>query len=340
MILFRADGNVQIGSGHVMRCLSIADEFRRKQKESLFVLADNTFQTLIEGRGYGVHILGSDYRNFDGELEQMKKATDRYHPEMVIVDSYFVSKEYLRALKEIARLIYIDDLATFAYPVDVLINYNAYAPDIDYKRLYRKANIAMPVTILGIEYVPLRDMFRNVPVREQKPTVQDILISTGGADPIHLALKLVRHIVQNTYPQTYHFLIGAMNPDYEQILNVAAGHENIRIHYQVKDMKSLISSCDLVVSAAGSTMYEISACGVPMITYILADNQIPGARAFEKLGLAIFCGDLRANACAEIQIMKAIDLLANNYALRKKIGEKMQRMVDGYGADRLIRVIN
>ena len=73
-----------------------------------------------------------------------------------------------------------------------------------------------------------------------------------------------------------------------------------------------------------------------MITYVLADNQILGARAFEKLGLAVFCGDLRTNACAEAQIMNAIEFLANNYTMRKKIGEKMQRMVDGNGADRLV----
>ena len=102
-------------------------------------------------------------------------------------------------------------------------------------------------------------------------------------------------------------------------------------------MKALICSCDLAVSAAGSTMYEIAACGVPMIAYILADNQIPGAKTFAKLGLAVSCGDLRNKENAATILMDAVDRTAKNYVLRKQISEKMQNMVDGFGADRLAR---
>ena len=78
-------------------------------------------------------------------------------------------------------------------------------------------------------------------------------------------------------------------------------------------MRALILSMDICVSAAGSTLYEICACGVPLITYILADNQIPGAGTFEKSGLAVNCGD------------------------RVEVGKRMQEMIDGYGAERLVR---
>ena len=69
-----------------MRCLSIADAFKRKLKDSVFVLADNTFQPLIEERGYVTHILNSDYRDMDSELDNMKKAIAFYQPEMIIAD--------------------------------------------------------------------------------------------------------------------------------------------------------------------------------------------------------------------------------------------------------------
>ena len=91
----------------------------------------------------------------------------------------------------------------------------------------------------------------------------------------------------------------------------------------------------MAVSAAGSTMYEIAACGVPIIAYVLADNQIPGAEAFAKLGLTVSCGDLRYKDDAAKILMNSVVSLAKGFTLRKQIGEKMQHMVDGLGADRL-----
>ena len=336
MILFRADGNAQIGSGHIMRCLSIADAFKRKKTDCKFVLADKTFQPLIEDRGYSVHVLETDYRDMDSERDYLQKEISTYCPELVVVDSYFVTKSYLQSLKANVRLVYIDDLAAFAYPVDVLVNYNAYGSELDYKKLYNDERTFCPQLLLGVAYAPLREMFRNVPKREQKETVENVLVSTGGSDPAHLAMKTVGYVARdNTF--NWHFLIGTMNPDYGTISKIAEKNNKIHIHYNVKDMKALICSCDLAVSAAGSTMYEIAACGVPMIAYILADNQIPGAKTFAKLGLAVSCGDLRNKENAATILMDAVDRTVKNYVLRKQISEKMQNMVDGLGADRLAR---
>ena len=354
MILFRADGNAQIGSGHIMRCLSIADAFKRKDIDCKFVLADKSFQSFIEDRGYSVHVLRTGYRNMDSEWDCLQKAIATYCPELVIVDSYFVTKSYLQRLKEKVRLVYIDDLAAFSYPVDVLVNYNAFGPELDYKKIYNDEKVSCPQLLLGVTYAPLREMFRNVPKREQKEIVENVLISTGGSDPLHLALTMAVAVAEQGSAFNYHFLVGAMNEDYEQIKAVAANNQNIHVHHNVKDMKSLISSCDLVVSAAGSTMYEICACGVPLITYAMADNQIPGTEAFEKLGLAVSCGDLREKTSyissavnidsgsvklvdnVAVLILDEVERLANDFMLRKKMAVKMQQLIDGKGADRLV----
>lgn len=374
MILFRADGNAQVGSGHIMRCLSTADAFKRKSFDCKFVLADKSFQPLIEDRGYSVHVLETDYRDMDSEWDCLRKAIVKYCPKLVIVDSYFVTKSYLQRLKDQVRLAYIDDLAAFAYPVDVLVNYNAYGPELDYKKLYNDEKISCPQLLLGVTYAPLREMFRNVPKREQKENVENVLISTGGSDPLHLALTLAIAVAEQGNAFNYHFLVGAMNEDYEKIKAVAANNQKIHVHHNVKDMKSLISSCDLIVSAAGSTLYEICACGVPVITYALADNQLPGIEAFVNLQIAVSCGDLRKRTNVKYQVddsckvrqdgtcnviyannapiadasdvlaedavnrvMGAISSLSNDFKLRKKISEKMQRLVDGRGADRLVK---
>lgn len=336
MILFRADGNAKIGTGHIMRCLSIADTFRKIGKDCTFVLADTSMQETISARKYKTVILDSDYQFMDEETEKLKSVIKNMNPEMVIIDSYFVTKRYLESVKSMVRLIYIDDLGAFAYPADILINYNAYSSDIDYKNMYFEESASYPEVFLGVKYAPIRECFKNIPTKIQNQRCRNILISTGGSDLIHLAVDFVRFMKGNKDTVDYHLLVGGMNPDKEEIYHLAGEIPNLHIHFNVADMKTLISSCDLAVTAAGSTMYEISACGVPMITYIVADNQIPGAEAFEKMGMSVSCGDFRREQGPGKKIYEGIEELAKNYEQRVNMGKRMQRFVDGRGADRIV----
>ncbi|SDH58517.1 UDP-2,4-diacetamido-2,4,6-trideoxy-beta-L-altropyranose hydrolase [Pseudobutyrivibrio sp. 49] len=350
-IVFRADANPNIGMGHVMRCLSVADAFNAIGKNVLFVLADDSVVSLINDRGFSTAVLKSDFRDMESELESWP---DGLQPEIIILDSYFVTEGYFKNLKEkypAGALTYIDDVATFPYPVDILVDYNAYGPYVDYEGLYAGADIKLPRLILGPTVTPLRGMFKGIPRKTQPEQVRDILVSTGGSDELHLAIKLLQTIAnRDNEERVYHFLIGTMNKDREEIHSMADGLENVVLHENVTDMKSLIQSCDIAISAAGSTMYEICACGVPMLTYSIADNQIPGAEAFEKQGLALNVGDLRvpesidANevisgelyADAQLRIIEAAEKLADDYNLRCKIGTRMQELIDGCGAERLV----
>ena len=78
---------------------------------------------------------------------------------------------------------------------------------------------------------------------------------------------------------------------------------------------------------------------MPLITYILADNQIPGAKAFERLGLAVNCGDMRGVPDSAKKILEAVEQIADNYKYRCTVGIRMQNMIDGYGADRVVKRI-
>ena len=124
-----------------------------------------------------------------------------------------------------------------------------------------------------------------------------------------------------------------MNPDYEEIRRLAEGRACLRIHHDVADMRSLILGSDIAIAAAGSTMYEIAACGTPMITYTMADNQKPGAKAFQETGMARSCGDLREGPVSCL-ISEAVRM-AEDYPMRKQMGEQMQELVDGRGAERI-----
>ena len=353
LFVFRADANTNIGMGHIMRCLSIADAAKANKQDIIFILADENVLDLIKKRGYRFLVLDSDYSNMDLEID---KWPDELSPNRIFVDSYYVTNEYFDSIKTKypnSKLVYMDDVGTIAYPVDYLVNYNAFGPEINYKKLYSEASMRLPKLILGSIYAPLRTMFQEIPKRTQKNHVKNVLISTGGADEYHVALGLIAHIGESLpkdYDINYHFLIGAMNKDKHQIYDLSMNISSVILHENVNNMRELIESCDIVVSAAGSTMYEICACGVPMINYSLADNQKPGAKAFGELGLAMNIGDLRIPESIDTSrvfsgelkedaidiILDAVKKMARDYNLRCSIGSRMQELIDGRGAERII----
>ncbi len=337
MILIRADGNETIGTGHVMRCLSVADALAEIGTDIRFLLADETMLPAIRQRGFAARVLDSDYRNMPDELDALIPYINECRPSRIIIDSYFVTPGYLNALNQLVSAVYMDDLASFAYPVDLLVNYNIYGQAIDYAAMYQSAGIKLPGLLLGPCFAPLRKMFQDIPRRKQREIVTDILVSTGGSDPAHMALRLLHEIEKNGHDIIWHFLVGALNPDRPEILDLAKHMGHIVIHENVSDMKSLISGCDIAISAAGSTMYEIAACGTPMITYVLADNQIPGAEAFQEQGMAVFCGDMRKESAGII--MEAAEQFSHDCPRRSDMGRKMQIRVDGRGAHRIAEKI-
>ena len=160
MILFRADGSNRIGSGHIMRCLSLADAAGERGMDCLFVTAGAEFRDIIQDRGYRCIVLGTDYTDMESELPTLTRILSREKPDTIIADSYQVTANYLETLRHYGKLVYIDDLAAFAYPVDALINYSLGAEDVDYKALY--AGQTEPKMLIGPRYIPLRRDFQNL----------------------------------------------------------------------------------------------------------------------------------------------------------------------------------
>lgn len=339
MILFRADGNSIVCTGHIMRCLSIADAFRRAGENCVFVIADKEPKELIASRGYETIILGTRYDCLEGEIPIMSSLIQKMHPDFVILDTYFVTKEYMDSLNQISNLVYIDDLGAFPYPCRVLVNYNAYGPYIGYDSLYEHSGVKAPLQCLGIRYAPLRDEFRHAGPHVQPEKVSKVLISTGGADPCHIAVKMIRKLLEKEIKYSFHFVVGSLNKDADEISALAGNSGCITVHRNVRDMKALLMESDIAVSAAGSTLYELCACGVPTITYVSADNQKMGAEAFQKLELMKNIGDIRTLCDYEEKMMREIDRLADDLPLRKKISASMQEMIDGCGADRLVGLL-
>ncbi len=353
MLLFRVDGNPDIGAGHVMRCMSIADTALEEGKKSIFITASTDFENVITQHGHESQILDTNYTDLLPELGQIRRLIETYNPDALIVDSYYVTYDYLAFLQQFchemgSKLVYMDDVLAFAYPCDILVNYNIYGPEkeTDYNRLYSAGKLNLPMLLLGPKYAPLRSEFRNIPKRKLRENVQNILVSTGGADPEHMSLKIVETIKEYEKKEQildacFQFVIGAMNEDKEKIEEASEGVSRIELHYNISNMSELMRFCDIAISAAGSTLYELCATQTPSNTYILADNQILGAENFERHGLIKNCGDVRDSSPKELseKLLEETIKLAKDYRERKQTAIRMGEIVDGYGAKRIVNEV-
>lgn len=346
MILFRTDGNSNIGLGHVMRCLSIASAFKEAGEDCLFVNTGDELVDMISGFGYYCLSLDNQYSHMDDEIERIKQIISSKNVNILFVDSYYVTEKYLRDIWQFCVcshtiLVYIDDILAFPYPCDILLNYNIYANIQEYKKLYE--NSVAPFFLLGMQYTPLRAEFKGFEEREVKKEAKDIFVSTGGADSEHIGLEIVKSVIAHPKWSSYriHIVVGMMNSDREVIESLLAQQDNIYIYTNIKRMSELMRFCDVAISAAGSTLYELCSTQTPTITYVLADNQIRGAEEFERSGLFHFAGDVRKigpSALADKLIGEAISL-CDDFHRRKHMVQKMKIIIDGKGAANVVNAI-
>ncbi len=296
-----------------MRCMSLA-KAAVKLGCSVFFAVDSD---------YGADLITANGFNF--VVSDALDAIEQFEPDFTIVDSYSVTYEFLSKLRSKTRLAYIDDLYMFDYPVDVLINYNAYAESMNYKMECRY--------ILGPAYAPLRDEFIGLPTKKVEPIVKNILITTGSTDDFGFCSTLIKR-GNLSEDVTYNIVVGKFF-DADKLTKLAGKRMNVTLHFNVSAMSKLMLENDLCISACGSTLYELCACGLPTVCFSLADNQLPGAKAFCDSGLMLYAGDVRTGL--EPIVNKALELIESlDVNVRKELSSRQQLLVDGMGAFRVI----
>lgn len=346
MFIIRADGNSVIGMGHVMRCLSIADAVKAKGIAPIFVTACEECIPMIEQRGFRARLLTTDYRNMISELPELEqilnKEDEKIKKHVILVDSYQVSEVYYRELGKLAYVACLEDMGQ-PYPVDLLINYNIYGEKLVSK--YEADNENKPKkTFLGVSYMPLRQEFLSDIDYKLREKVTDVMITTGGSDPFFAAKAFTdAFIADKTLLEEnirYHIISGPFNSHAEELKEMYANHTNITIYENVKSMKEIMRKCDVVLTATGSTIYEVSALGVPMLVFYFAENQKQGAEEIEKKTNVINCGDFSTKS--ETVVGKAVKTLQRcvfdkNY--REQLNWDEKKLVDGKGAVRIAEAI-
>ena len=340
MVGIRVDANEYIASGHVMRCLSIADALLELGEDVVFFTSDDSAADLIKKRGFNAVFIPSKWDYKDGEIEDLIRELDIYKPRILLVDSYQVTENYLRRLHEVVRVAYIDDLNAFDYPVDIVINYSIYAEDIDYPK--------NKIYLLGTEYAPLRKQF-DLPGEvidkaiERRHESKQILVTTGASDPYHAAEKIISEILNDNRLQDYKVVVlkGKYWGEFEGRTSIKAD-QLCRVEFleNVENMAELMLKSTMAVSAGGSTLYELCACCVPTVTFSYADNQLSNVRGFFDNDIMYYVGDIRMSVdCYSSIVNELVELAENNYSYSRIIG-RMKRINCIRGAMRIAEAIS
>ncbi len=338
MIGIRVDGNSEIATGHIMRCLAVANGLKASGTECLFIVADDNSERLLSSSGFKIINLHSVWNDLEGEISKLIAVIEDQRIEWLIVDTYFVTEKYLSALEEVCRVIYIDDLNAFRYPVSVLINYNLYALEIPYSKIYAGTKTRL---LISPKYAPLRSEFQNIHPHFRE-NVKKILITAGGVDTYNAAGEILRKIVDDDFFDgiEFHIVAGRLNSHIGELESISKKYPNVIIHKSVERMSELMCDCDVAVTAGGTTLYELCACGLPSICFSWADNQIQAVSVFTKTGLMIGAGDIRDNTyeCVS-KIFDGLKMYCGDSDMRVRCGERLMGVVDGEGAGRICDAI-
>lgn len=371
MFYIRADGNTKIGMGHVMRCLSVAEAAAEMDClfPPVFILADETCCPLIEERGFEAIVLHTDYRDMMCELDLLEtifqkesvsknnKNSEKKRSNIMLVDSYQAGSTYYLALSKIVKTVCFEDMGQ-AYPVDLLINYNLYAPRLDAQ--YHAIEAAHQTrdqyprkVLLGADYMPLRSAFQKPSVYCVAEQVTNVTITTGGSDPYFATATLVEALLRDKIIAeqeiTLHLVSGPFNQfaaelkrRYQNYEKISANLPTLRIqiHEKVKDMRSLLLESDVVLTATGSTIYEVSALGVPMIVFYFAENQRQGAEELEKLTDIVNAGNIvKEPGRVTERVREVLRRCIQDKEYRECLHRQEKKLIDAKGARRIAEQI-
>lgn len=337
-VFFRVDANSQIGMGHAMRCITIAKKLHEKGLKCYFLGSDNVTGQIIEENGLQFECLDTNYRDLTEEEAldisgRMRKRNSR----VLIVDSYYAQEKYFTCLRQKREILVV----CFWYfereiPVDILINYNVNYNRLFYEKTYSGKDIKL---LLGSDYVPLREEFgqTNYVVKQQ---VNTILLMTGGTDTFNFIGQFLEYVKESAMFHGVRFICvsGNYNPNFEKIRKIQDTWDKVQIIEKSENVSELMKQSDLVLSAGGTTMYELCAIGVPTILFSFADNQISEATYMGKEKIMVYAGDIREKDFWE-KLMDQLVAMFSDVKMRKRISENMRRVIDGKGTNRIVENI-
>ncbi|MDA8141181.1 MAG: UDP-2,4-diacetamido-2,4,6-trideoxy-beta-L-altropyranose hydrolase [Desulfobacteraceae bacterium] len=358
-VVFRTDASLAIGTGHVMRCLALAEALQRMDVRASFICRahEGHLIELIQARGIQVFSLPESKKNqsFESRLahaewlgcswEEDKAETIRVldnlrpTPDWLIIDHYAIDAQWEQCLRlYVHGIMAIDDLADRSHHCDILLDQNLYFnADARYAGLIPSSCLLL----LGPRYALLRPEFKEARknLRERNGSVKRILIFFGGVDQHNMsgmALEAIQSL--NRQDIAVDLVVGRSNPHAEVLQSRCAQIPNTHFHLQVDNMAQLMATADLAIGAGGVASWERCCLGLPAIIISIARNQIAIAENVGRADLGIYLGP--SEIVSKDDLVRSLTTLIGNAAIVKEISSNAMVYADGLGVSRVCEALN
>ncbi len=339
-VAIRADGSPDIGMGHIIRSLSLAKAFRNQGANVHFLSLFMQGIERIEQEGFaakGFMPVTAPDRTIPAcasETDCLAQELKANPVDILVIDSYNVTEEYFLKVKPLVKIVvYIDDMNKFIYPVDILLNGNITGQYMGYKK-YTESEIML----LGLRYNLIRDEFLGLADKKINKEINNIMVTTGGSDPYNLSCELVKGIMEiPEFSNVYiNVIVGGAFKEKDRLLALSENYDRVVLHENASNIASIMLQADIAVSAGGSTLYELCACGTPTLAFVMADNQEFLVEKMNELG---YIKSLGWYTSMIYKIEEVLNGLAQDYELRKRMSVKGRSLVDAKGTGRAASAI-
>ena len=351
-IVFRVDSSIQIGTGHAMRCLTLAKELRKKANVQFICRKHKgSLVKQIKSKGFVVYELNDAVLKKNAnelsivdwlgttqkqDVQDCAPILEKIKPDWVIVDHYGIDKFWQNNLKKYYnKLLVIDDLANREHNCDLLLDQNFYK---DKNLRYKKLVPSKCKTLLGPRYALLREEFLTTSSNLRDKGLNKILVYFGGSDIKNNTLKVLQAIKFCKQANiSVDVVIGPDSPYKKDVLNFSLSMKNTICFDFVENMAEMMSNSDLYIGSAGTTTWERCCMGLPSIVIGIAENQIQPMKAMELAGMTFFLGSEESVNSADISM--ALDNILETPSVLVEMCKKNLELVDGYGASRCVSEI-
>lgn len=356
-IAFRTDASLQIGTGHVMRCLTLADALRVRGAQSTFICRPHAghLLDLIQQRGHTAKALspaddaftapadpchakwlGTDWAS---DAAQTQQALGDQVVDWLVVDHYALDRRWEQALRpHTRRILAIDDLADRPHDCDLLLDQNLGRQAKDYGGLLSQHT----QTLIGPAYALLRPEFaqwrEHSLQRRAQPQLKNLLITMGGVDQANATGQALDALTRCELPADLHITV-VMGPTSAWLVQVQAQATAMprptKVLAGVNNMAQLMAESDLCIGAAGGSAWERCALGLPTLVLILAANQHSGAMALQSHAAAWVAADAQ-------QLMAQLSALFNKEtqtAALQKMSQAAAKLAKSNGASQVVELL-
>lgn len=356
-VIFRVDASIHIGMGHLMRCLTLADELGEQGAKVHFLCRDLPgFQPEhVTSRGHRLHILPrsveneseaalfvpSDYATWlpgtqrdEAELVKDQIESLDVTPDCLVIDHYALDRRFEQPLRPwVDQILVIDDLANRPHDCDLLLDQN-YGPNMEDR--YNDLVPFLCQRFLGPRYALLRPEFHEARQRvaDRESGVRRIFLFMGGGDPRNatgLALEAIKLLDRPDI--AVDVVVGASNPHKAAIRTACRSKPQVQYHEQIDHIAQLMAQADLAIGAGGGTTWERCCLGLPSLVIELAENQRFLAGGVAEAQAGTNCGPMEQ--LSPQMLMERLQSVISNPQWLAAMSQNAFRLVDGKGAERV-----